>query len=413
MSRLIELEAENFKRLKAVVIKFNETGATIIGGDNEQGKTSVLDAIESVLGGLKHSPEEPIRKGTKKARIVLKTDTITVTRTFSKKGSTIKVEGDDGAHSSPQAMLDALIGPLSFDPLAFDRMKGSEQAETIKKMVPGLDLSALDAERKKEYDLRTIYSRDLKRAEVELEGLPEIKDAPTEEVSVSELMAKLTTARAHNDEFEQRQSRADEAKREVDVRAERVAGLEEELAQFRKYLGDSKRHLDDAEAVAKEISKSSTEDIEQQIDSAEAKNRAWRQNGLRLTAEGVVARVSADVKAQTQKIEALDQKKTEALTAVEYPIEGLTIDDDGVLLDGLPWQQASHAKRIRSSTEMGFAIHADLKLALIRDGAVLDDKNMAIVAKTAEDAGGQAIIEVVGKRDGVTVVIEDGEVKDA
>lgn len=39
------LEAENVKRIKAVAFAPSPTGLTLVGGNNNQGKTSVLDAL--------------------------------------------------------------------------------------------------------------------------------------------------------------------------------------------------------------------------------------------------------------------------------------------------------------------------------------------------------------------------------
>ena len=61
--KIIELEAENIKRVKAVQIVPALNGLTIIGGDNNQGKTSVLDAIAWALGGDKYRPEAAQREG--------------------------------------------------------------------------------------------------------------------------------------------------------------------------------------------------------------------------------------------------------------------------------------------------------------------------------------------------------------
>lgn len=58
------LEIENVKRVKAVSLKPAESGLTIIGGRNGQGKTSVLDAIAWALGGDKHRPSEAARDGS-------------------------------------------------------------------------------------------------------------------------------------------------------------------------------------------------------------------------------------------------------------------------------------------------------------------------------------------------------------
>lgn len=54
--KINKLEIENVKRVKAVKIEPTENGLTVIGGNNNQGKTSVLDAIAWALGGEKFRP---------------------------------------------------------------------------------------------------------------------------------------------------------------------------------------------------------------------------------------------------------------------------------------------------------------------------------------------------------------------
>lgn len=50
------LEAENVKRIKAVALTPAPTGLTLVGGNNNQGKTSVLDALAWALGGDRFRP---------------------------------------------------------------------------------------------------------------------------------------------------------------------------------------------------------------------------------------------------------------------------------------------------------------------------------------------------------------------
>lgn len=58
-----QLEIENTKRVRAVMMTPAETGLTVIGGRNNQGKTSVLDAIAWALGGERFRPENAERDG--------------------------------------------------------------------------------------------------------------------------------------------------------------------------------------------------------------------------------------------------------------------------------------------------------------------------------------------------------------
>ena len=49
--KINKLEIENVKRIKAVKVEPTASGLTVIGGKNNQGKTSVLDSIAWALGG--------------------------------------------------------------------------------------------------------------------------------------------------------------------------------------------------------------------------------------------------------------------------------------------------------------------------------------------------------------------------
>ena len=117
--RIISLKAENIKKVKAVEITPKDD-VVVISGKNAQGKTSVLDAIWFALGGKDNIPSQPIRQGKEKARVVLDLGQYKVTRIFTKAGTYLTVENAQGAtFKSPQALLDKMIGDLSFDPLAF------------------------------------------------------------------------------------------------------------------------------------------------------------------------------------------------------------------------------------------------------------------------------------------------------
>ena len=59
--KINKLEIENVKRIKAVRLEPAQNGLTVIGGNNNQGKTSVLDSIAWALGGEKYRPSEAAR----------------------------------------------------------------------------------------------------------------------------------------------------------------------------------------------------------------------------------------------------------------------------------------------------------------------------------------------------------------
>ena len=62
--KINKLEIENVKRIKAVKIEPTKEGLTIIGGKNNQGKTSVIDSIAWALGGERYKPSQATREGS-------------------------------------------------------------------------------------------------------------------------------------------------------------------------------------------------------------------------------------------------------------------------------------------------------------------------------------------------------------
>ena len=125
MSRIISLTAENVKRLQAVhIMPARKPGLVLIGGRNGQGKSSTLDAIAMALGSASEVPARPIRQGETHAQIVLETEDLVVTRDFTASGSVLTVANREGLKASaPQTILDRLTGKLTFDPVAFMRLR--------------------------------------------------------------------------------------------------------------------------------------------------------------------------------------------------------------------------------------------------------------------------------------------------
>ena len=194
--KIIKLQSENVKRLKAVEINPDEN-LIIIGGNNAQGKTSVLDSITMALSGKGSIPVQPIRKGEKSAKVVCELDDLIVTRTFTATGGSLIVASKDGAkYSSPQAMLDKLVGKLTFDPLRFSRMAPRDQSAQLKALV-GLNFSQQDQERKRLYDLRTAINLECVELKARFEAIPVHPDAPKQEVSVSKLVQELQLSLIH------------------------------------------------------------------------------------------------------------------------------------------------------------------------------------------------------------------------
>lgn len=423
---IVELRAENVKRLQAVSIR-PDGNVVVIGGQNAQGKTSLLDAIEMALGGGKTIPVEPVRRGARKARIVADLGEIVVERTFSPKGTALEVRNAEGVpQKSPQALLDKLCSKVAFDPLSFAREEPKKQ-DAILKEVLGLDFSALDQKRAQLYEQRRDTKRDAKQLEARVDAMVLHIGVPDEEVSVAELLAELERRNGSAGEKGRLERRASAAERDVLLNEQaisaartRVEQLEEELRKAREELADHERDLEanraryqECQAEAEAFTFPDPEEVRTQLAAAEETNRKVRENRQHKQLERELREKEEQVEHLTAAIEAIDAQKAEQLAAAQFPVPGLGFDETGPTLNGIPLAQASQAERLRVSVAIGAALHPRVRVMLVRDGSLLDDNSMRLLAELAAETGSQLWVERVGEQDESAIIIEDGLVRES
>jgi DNA repair exonuclease SbcCD ATPase subunit len=426
--KIIQLFAENVKRLSAVTIK-PDGSTVVIGGMNGAGKSSVLDSIMYALAGGDSLPSKPLRNGTDKGQITVDIGEYVVTRKFARKDddevrSTLEIKTKEGFKAtSPQAILDDLCGKMAFDPLEFSRLKPKAQLDAIRELV-GLDFTDLDRKRAAIFDRRTDLNRQAKAKAAEFDACPAV-DAPAEEVSVAALMDELKSREAINKEnANTRQGGEDEENdhrqliQEANDADLRVIELEKQLAEARKAAAEARHKVQDSElrlvGIRKHVASlkdADTESVRAQIAAADSVNAKVRQNAKRAQLKQTLADLEGDAQQLTEQISAIDKQKADKMAAAPFPVPGLGFDSQGVTFNGLPFSQASSAEQLRVSVAMGLALNPKLRVMLIRDGSLLDSASLAMVAQMAEEADGQIWLERVSEGDEVSVVIEDGHVK--
>jgi len=400
--KIVSLEAENVKCLKAIEIK-PDGHMVVIGGDNGNGKSSILDSIEYALGGSKHIPGQPIRNGQEKARIVLDLGDIQVIRTFTKNGTSLVVKSKEGAtFPTPQAMLDKIVGNLSFDPSEFFRMDDKKRIETLKKLV-GLDFTELNKSRKEAFDSRTDINRRGKELKAQYESLSYCKDVPDKEVSVVALSNKLMSALAENQKL-------DDAKRSIENNRLRMAKLDEQIKQITAEKTKIETYMAKDETTIKDFQKIDVSNIQSQINSAEEVNKSIRANDAKKALEIALQELRGKSEAASLALINIDATKQQMLEKANFPIKGLAFDEETVTFNEIPFDQISQGERIKVSVAMGLVMNPTLKILLIRDGSLLDEKNLAMISKMASKMDAQVWIERVGKGKECQVIISDGEI---
>ncbi len=421
--KIVSLEIENVKRLHAVHIE-PDGSAVIIGGRNTQGKTSVLDAITMALSGAKC--ERPVHGDETKGKVVIDLGEIVVTRTFTPSGGgSLTVAAANGAKfSSPQTMLDAMLGKISFDPLAFTRMKPAEQLATLRDLC-GVSTAMIDSARASAFDERTTVNRKVKEVEAQIVAMPFHNDAPAEEQSAAKITEELKAANAANNdrtEFIAAGKRAAQALAEatgaVASKREEIARLEESIAAEKAKLADWEvgvtERTDELEAMrakAAEMKEIDTAPIIASLDTIGEQNRKLNENRIRADAGTALKTHREKADALTRKIEDCDAKKRARLEAAKYPVKGLALAEAGIEFNGIPFEQASSAEQLKVSVAIGIAMNPRVRVILVRDGSLLDEDSLAMMREMAEESNSQVWIERVSQGDECNVIISDGRIE--
>jgi energy-coupling factor transporter ATP-binding protein EcfA2 len=406
VTTIVELRAENFKRLKAVHIEPSPEGLVVIAGRNAQGKSSVLDAIWAAVAGKAGAVERPVRDGETGSEVEIDFGQFRVRKTWTASGkATLKVTSAEGAeYPSPQKVLDQLLGELSFDPLAFANAPSRDQLATLLSVVDlPFDPAELEAQRKALYDERTAANREVKRVQGVYDSLPRPpKDLPAREIDVAELARELSAAQ--NDLREM-----DRFRREHEIITQKVGGLRRELAL-------AEAELVDITAAGRKLSAKmegapSVAQIQTRLDAAEGVNAQVRKAAERERAREELATARAESERLTNALKSLDTRKAQALERAALPVAGLGFEEDGVTFNGVPFSQASGAERLKVSVAMAMALNPNIKVIRITDGSLLDSENLAVIEEMASAHGFQVWIERVDETGETGVIIEDGEVK--
>jgi DNA repair exonuclease SbcCD ATPase subunit len=414
----------DFQRIVIAPYSFPKDGGTVeICGRNGAGKSSILKAIEFALRGATAAPDVPVRAGAKKADVQLllapdpddmvgSEQTVLIKRTVDENGTHLYLTDRAGRKlpgTKPQAFLDRFWNAVAIDAAEFARQDEKKQAATLRQLT-GLDTSALDAERQQFYADRTEVHRAIKLQEARLGdyGNP----PPTDRVSITDLAKQLSNANAHNLAVERHERTIRLAETTIQNRVEKIESLIRETESVRSDLAQLRDKLADLEgARSKPIA---TDPLIACIQNAERINTAATLYGEWKSADEALRANRSHAEQLTASIDQIDQERRDMLAAIEFPVEGLSIDETGaVTFNGLPFSQASTAEQLRVGLAIAAALKPGLKLAVIRDGSLLDANSMAMVDDWAEANGYHVLIErVADSLGGPGIVIEEGRVKE-
>ncbi len=431
--KIISFRAENIKRIEVVAI--TPAGNVVeITGKNGSGKTSVLDAIWWAIKGEKPIQETPIRKGSETAMIELDFGKLKVTRRFkAKEGShttSLIVETEsDGIKSkaqNPQKVLDQLYSHLTFDPLEFTRMDAKKQFDTLKQFVPDVDFEEIDKANAKDFADRTDINRQADQLRAQIAGIQIADLVNAVRSDESALVAELAGAGEFNADLERRRARRATTEAEAERLFKSVATARHRAAALRAEA-DAIDAIADGEAeqeaaLRKVITEAEALPPPRDTTEIQAKITAARSHNAQVD-EAVRAKQSLDTMTEqakaleakshalTEAMKVRTQAKQDAIAAAKLPVEGISFGDGAILLNDVPFDQASDAEQLRTSIAIAAAMNPKLRIIRVRDGSLLDEDSMKLLAEMAEKSDMQVWIETVSSDRPGAIVLEDGHVK--
>lgn len=432
------VDARDFKRLSEVRV---ETGGhrnlLLIAGKNTAGKSSLMDALTVALGGKDALPPDPVRRGADKAVVTVELDggRYTITRTVTGRGKDLKtslrVVGPDGVISAPQTWLDGIVAGRFLDPVAFLALPADRQRQALLALV-GVDVAAIDAERKRVYDERTAVNRDAKAAAARRAAIGAPPPAPPVGRSAAEIQAEGDVIARQLAEAMASKALAEQAKRNLEARHGEHARLLAEDTRIRAELARVAAEIERSE-VAIQAAEAEVAKVPPPVDATAAEARraelraeyqaanartSWEATAAAhlaqvQRADAEVARLAVEADAKTVALGQIDARKAALLAAAQMPVADLGVADDGLTLGGVPFGQASQAERLRCSLAIAMRQSPRLRDVWVRDGALLDDDGIELVRTMAEAHDCRVWLEVVGEDEPGAVVFRDGKIVSA
>ncbi len=410
--KINKLEIENVKRIKAVKIEPTANGLTIVGGNNNQGKTSVLDSIAWALGGEKYRPSKAQRDDSTipPTLHIVMSNGLVVER--KGKNSSLKVTDPTG-NKAGQQLLNEFVEQLALDLPKFMESSGKEKAQTLLKIIGvGDQLEVLDKKEKELYNNRLAIGQIADRKRKFADEQPYYPEAPKELISPSELIKQQQEILARNGENQRKREQVEKYKSSVFFIRQSVDSMREQLEQEEQKLKDAEENLRIAQMNASDLQDESTAELEESLANIEEINRKVRANMDKDKAEDDALDYKNQYNALTIEIDKTRKEKTDLLQSAELPLPELSVKDGELIYKGQQWDNMSGSDRLKVSTAIVRKLNPKCGFVLLDKLEQMDLDTLQEFGQWLEQEGLQAIATRVSTGDECSIIIEDGYVKD-
>ena len=411
MIKINSLELDDVKRIRAVKLEPSESGLTIIGGKNNQGKTSVLDSIAWALGGDKFRPSGAMREGSSvPPHLKVKLSNGIVVERCGK-NSDLKVTDESGKRGGQQ-LLNAFISTFALDLPKFMESSSKDKAAVLLQIIGvGDKLLEYDTEENKLYNRRLEIGRIAEQKAKYASELPEYEGVPKEPVSASELIRQQQEILARNGENQRKRDRAEQLKAAHANITSRIEMLRSQLTELESQQHDISEDLRIAEQSAATLFDESTAELENNIRDIETVNIKIRSNLDKEKAEMEAKQYKDEYDTLTGMIETVRANRKKLLDNAALPLPGLSVDNGELTYNGAKWDCMSGSEQLRVSAAIVRKLNPECGFVLMDKLEQMDIDTLNEFGSWLEAEGLQAIATRVSTGDECSIIIEDGYVK--
>ncbi|WP_138751876.1 AAA family ATPase [Paenibacillus sinopodophylli] len=410
MIKITKLEAENIKRVKAVKIEPIQSGLTIVGGRNNQGKTSILDALAWGLGGNRYRPSQAEREGSvvpPYLHIVLSNGLIVERKG---KNSDLKVTDPNGQKGGQQ-LLDSFVEELAIDLPKFMNATNKEKANILLRIIGvGDKLHALEVQEKESFNRRHAIGQIADQKAKFAKEQPYFPDAPKEPISASELIQQQQGILARNGENQRKRQRLSQYQTLYANQGQEVERLKAMLTDAEAKYAQTGVDLEDAQKDSLQLHDESTAELEANIQHLDEINRKVRANLDKDKAETDASDYRQQYDTLTTEINGIRAQKTELLENANLPLEGLSVEDGELIYKGQRWGNMSGSDQLKVSTAIVRKLKPDCGFILLDKLEQMDMDTLNEFGAWLEQEGLQAIATRVSTGEECSLIIEDGYV---
>lgn len=406
--KINSLELENVKRVKAVKLEPTKNGLTVVGGKNNQGKTSVLDAIAWALGGAKYKPSQAQREGSLvEPQLHIELSNGMVVERLGKNG-TLKVTDPSGQKGN-QSLLDGFISQFALDLPKFMEADKNTKAKILLQIIGvGDKLSAFDKQESELYNRRTEIGRIADQKKKYADEMVQWDGVPEEIVSAAELIQQQQEILARNGRNQELRNQVNNLEAQKTLLEQRIEEAQKTLNAMHEQFAELMEKLSIANTNAKDLQDESTAELEESIANIDSTNAKVRDNLNKQRAQEEADEYKRQYGDLTIQIEEVRKARMELLNGVEMPLQDLSVQDGELIYKGQKWDNMSGSDQLKVATAIVRKTNPQCGFVLLDKLEQMDIDTMNEFGKWLQDNNLQAIATRVSTGDECSIFIEDG-----